>query len=224
MVAGGSVGIIGGTGPAGSGLAVRLAAAGHAVLLGSREVEKATTVVKELAEQWGPKVAGLRPVTNADAAHADVVVLATVADSAVATATEHAAALDGRILVSMANLLTRGPRGFGAVLPEQGSVAAAVQAAAPGARVVGAYQNLPAKALANLDEPIDADVVVCGDDGDAVAVVVALTAAVDGLHPVDGGPLVNAAGVEALTAVLVTVNRARKAEHGVRIVALRRPH
>jgi 8-hydroxy-5-deazaflavin:NADPH oxidoreductase len=223
MVAG-SVGIIGGTGPAGSGLAVRFAAAGHPVLLGSRDVEKATTVVKELAEQWGDRVAGLTPVRNAEATDAEIVVLATVADSAVATATDLAAALDGRVVVSMANLLTRGPRGFGAVLPEHGSVAVAIQHAAPGARVVGAYQNLPAKALADLDEAIDADVVICGDDADAVAAVIALTASVDGLNPLDGGPLVNATGIEALTAVLLTVNRARKAEHGIRLVELRRPH
>jgi NADPH-dependent F420 reductase len=224
MVAGGSVGIIGGTGPAGSGLAVRFAAAGHSVLLGSRDVEKATNVAKDLTERWGTRVAGLQGVTNEEAAEADIVVIATVADSAVATATGLAPALAGRVVVSMANLLERGPRGFAAVLPEHGSVAEAVQRAVPSARVVGAYQSLPAKALAALDEAIDADVVVCGDDAAAVEAVVALTATVDGLHPLDGGPLVNAVGVEALTAVLLTVNRARKAEHGIRIVALRRPH
>jgi NADPH-dependent F420 reductase len=217
-----TVGIIGGTGPAGSGLALRLAAAGHPVMLGSRDEHKALDCVTDLTTRWGDQVAALRGVANAVAADADVVVLATVADSVVETAVAHADALRGRVVVSMANLLRRVPRGFAAELPEHGSVALAVQAALPDARVVGAFQNLPAKALSELGTAIDADVIVCGDDAEAVATVVALTATVDGLHPVDGGPLVNAVAVEALTAVLLTVNRIRKAEHGVRLVELRR--
>jgi NADPH-dependent F420 reductase len=215
------VGIVGGTGPAGSGLAVRLAAAGHEVLLGSRDHDKAAQRVAELQAKWSDRVATLHGVANADATHADVVVLATVADSVVATATDLAAELDGRVVVCMANLLTRVERGFAAVLPEDGSVAVNVQQVVPGARIVGAYQNLPARALAELEQAIEADVVVCGDDAEAVATVVELTATVDGLRPFDGGPLVNAAAIEALTAVLLTVNRARKGEHGIRLVDLR---
>jgi NADPH-dependent F420 reductase len=216
------VGIIGGTGPAGSGLAVRLAAAGHHVLLGSRDHAKAVDRVDALRSQWGSQVDGLEPATNDDAAREPMVVIATVAESAVETATHHASALDGRVVVSMANLLTRTSRGFAAVLPDPGSVALGVQKALPGSSVVGAFQNLPAKALGALDEPLHADVVVCGDNGDAVGAVIALTDTVDGLRPVDGGPLVNAAAVEAMTAVILTVNRARKAEHGIRVVELRR--
>lgn len=215
------VGIVGGTGPAGSGLAVRLAAAGHDVLLGSRDPDKAAQRVAELHAKWDDRVATMRGVANADAARSELVVLATVADSAVATAVDLASDLDGRVVVCMANLLTRVERGFAAVLPEHGSVAANLQQAVPGARVVGAFQNLPARALAELDQALEADVVVCGDDADAVACVVDLTATVDGLRPFDGGPLVNAAAIEALTAVLLTVNRARKGEHGIRLVDLR---
>ena len=216
-----TIGIVGGTGPAGSGLAVRLAAAGHEVLLGSRDPDKATQRVAELQAKWDDRVATMRGVANVDAAQADAVVLATVADSVLATAIDLAAVLDGRVVVCMANLLTRVERGFAAVLPEGGSVAVNVQQAVPGARVVGAFQNLPARALAELDQPIAADVVVCGDDAEAVSTIVDLTATIDGLHPFDGGPLVNAAAIEALTAVLLTVNRARKAEHGIRLVDLR---
>jgi NADPH-dependent F420 reductase len=218
------IGIIGGTGPAGSGLAVRLAAAGHHVLLGSRDVDKARLRVKELHERWGARVAGLEPVGNDDACAPPLVVVATVAESAVATAADHAADLDGRIVVSMANLLTRVARGFSAVLPEPGAVAIAMQQAVPGSRVVGAFQNLPAKALAELDDPLAADVIVCGDDADAVRAVLQLTDSIDGLHGLDGGPLGNAAAVEALTAVLLTVNRTRKAEHGIRVVELHHRH
>jgi 8-hydroxy-5-deazaflavin:NADPH oxidoreductase len=215
------VGIIGGTGPAGSGLAMRLCAAGHTVLLGSRDLGKAKQRVDELHERWGDRLAALVGVTNSDAALGDIVVLATVAESAVATATEHAGELAGRIVVSMANLLTRTDRGFAAEVPPEGSVALAVQRAVPSARVVGAFQNLPAKALGAIDLDLRADVVVCGDDPDAVASVVELIASIEGLHPLDGGPLANAVAVEAFTAVLLTVNRARRAEHGIRIVPLR---
>lgn len=217
-----TVGIVGGTGPAGSGLAVRLAAAGHTVLLGSRDEARATARADELRGQWGERLSSLRGVANLAATDAEVVVLATVADSLVATAADLADHLAGRVVVSMGNLLTRTDRGFAAVLPEHGSIAVDVQHAVPKARVVGAYQNLPARALAELDRGLDADVVVCGDDAEAVEAVIALTATVDGLHPLDGGPLVNCAAVEALTAVLLTVNRSRKAEHGVRIVELRK--
>ena len=215
------IGIVGGTGPAGSGLAVRLAAAGHEVLLGSRDPDKAAQRVGELHAKWDTRVQTLRGVANAEAARTEVVVLATVADSVVATAAELAGDLDGRVVVCMANLLSRVERGFAAVLPDGGSVAVDVQNTLPGARVVGAYQNLPAKALAELDLAIDADVVVCGDDADAVSTVIDVTATVDGLRPIDGGPLVNAAAIEALTAVLLTVNRARKGEYGIRLVELR---
>jgi NADPH-dependent F420 reductase len=216
-----TVGVIGGTGPAGSALAARLAASGHGVWLGSRDHHKATDKVAELADRWGDRVASLRGVANRDAATADVVVLATVAESAVGTAADHAAELDGRVVVSMANLLTKQSRGFAAVHPESGSVAVSVQLALPRARVVGAFQNLPARALGDLDNPIDADIVVCGDDADAVGIVMRLTETMTGLHPVDGGPLINAASVEAMTAVLLNVNRARGGEHGVRFVELR---
>ncbi|HEX7096805.1 MAG TPA: hypothetical protein VF183_13045, partial [Acidimicrobiales bacterium] len=137
------------------------------------------------------------------------------------TAADLADQLDGHIVVSMGHLLTKAPRGFAAVLPEHGSLAVAVQQTVPGARVVGAVQNLPARALGELDRSLDSDVFVCGDDQDAVDAVIGLASSVDGLHPIDGGPLVNCAAVEGLTAVLLTVNRARRAEHGVRVVVLR---
>jgi NADPH-dependent F420 reductase len=205
-------------------LAVRLAAAGHAVRLGSRDPDKATRLVEDLRTRWGGQVDRLEGVGNDVAVTADIVVLASAAETVVATAAEHADALAGRIVVSMANLLTRDSRGFAAVLPEHGSVAVGVQKVVPTAHVVGAFQNLPAKVLQTLDFVIDADVIVCGDDAAAVDVIIDLIDTIEGLHPIDGGSLVNCAAVEALTAVLLTVNRARKGEHGVRIVELRRRH
>jgi NADPH-dependent F420 reductase len=215
-----TVGLLGGTGPAGSGLAVRLGAAGYDVLLGSRDAARAATRVAELQQKWQGRLGSLQGVANHDATNADVIVLAAAADSVLPLATEHSAALVGHVVVSMANLLKRDSRGFAAVMPPEGSVALALQAVLD-ARVVGAFQNLPAAALVDLDHPLDADVLVCGDDKGAVQAVMHITDAIDGLHAVDAGPLVNTIAVEAMTAVLLTVNRARKHEHSVRIVNLR---
>ncbi len=214
-----NVGIVGGTGPAGAGLAVRLAAAGIDVHLGSRDEARAQSTAESLNERWS-LTAPIVGVTNVAACHRDVVVLATSAESIVETAATLADELDGRIVVCMANLLVRTKRSFEAVLPPEGSVAKAVQAAAPGANVVAAFQNLPAAALADLERELRADVLICGDDKDAVATVMAITSTVAGLDPIDAGALVNAAGVEALTAILLNVNRSMHGEFSVRLVDL----
>lgn len=214
-----NVGIVGGTGPAGAGLAVRLAAAGIDVHLGSRDEARAQSTAESLNERWS-LTAPIVGVTNVAACHRDVVVLATSAESIVETAATLADELAGRIVVCMANLLVRTKRSFEAVLPPEGSVAKAVQAAAPGANVVAAFQNLPAAALADLERELRADVLICGDDKDAVATVMAITSTMAGLDPIDAGALVNAAGVEALTAILLNVNRSMHGEFSVRLVDL----
>ena len=211
------VGIVGGTGPAGAGLALRCAAAGIAVRLGSRDVDRAHAKADELNARW-PLVMPITGTDNRAACEADIVVLATSADAIVDTAASLRDILAGRITVCMANLLVRTKRGFAAVLPPEGSVACAVEAAAPRARVVAAFQNLPAAELADLDRQMHADVLICGDDADAVAAVIALTRALHGLEPVDAGALANAAGVETLTAILLNVNRVRHGAFSVHLV------
>jgi NADPH-dependent F420 reductase len=210
-----TIGVLGGTGPAGSAVAVRMAAAGFDVLLGSRETAKAQAKVRELQERFPKRLESLRGVDNAAAAATDVAILATVADAIIPTATELAGALAGRIVVCMANLLQKTPRGFAAVFPPEGSVAEAVQAVVPSARVIGAFQNLPAAPLGDLDSPLRADVMVTGEDKDAVRTVIGLIEQVDGLEPLDAGPLSNTGCVEGLTAILININRARKDEHSV---------
>lgn len=216
----GTIGVLGGTGPAGSAVAVRLATAGYRVLLGSRDAAKAEAKVAELQASFPGRLGSLRGVANGEAARTDVAILATVADSIVPTAAEHADGLAGRIVVCMANLLSKGPRGFVGVYPPEGSVAQAVQAVLPTATVVGAFQNLPAAPLGDLDTPMHADVMITGDDKEAVRTVMAILDRVDGLAPLDVGPLANTAAVEGLTAILINVNRARKGEHTVRFVGL----
>jgi hypothetical protein len=201
------IGVLGATGPAGRGLAARLADAGHTVLAGSRDPARAAAMVSEVHTRWGPRVASLRPATNEEAAAArDVVVVATNWEASLDTTREYADQLAGKVVVAMANGLTKVGREFQAVLPTEGSLAAAMQAAAPDARIVAALQHVPAAAMGELDQPLATDVVVCGDDDDARAQVIGLLDEIPGLRAFDGGSLANAAGVEAFAAVILTVN------------------
>src|SRR5262249_49553510 len=101
------IGILGATGPAGSGLAARLASVGHQVLFGSRALDRAQQAVAELGARWGGRVAGLVACDNSRACDAPVVVLAVQAGSAIPTVKEHAERLVGKVVVSMANNLVR---------------------------------------------------------------------------------------------------------------------
>lgn len=201
------IGILGGTGPAGGGLAARLAAGGQKVYLGSRDLGRAEATARELSERWGPRMAHIEAVTNGEAGeHGEIVVLGTNARATVATATEHAARLSGKPVVSMANALRRVGSSFEPVPIEEGSIAQAVQKAAPGALVAAALHHIPAAALQNLDRPLVGDVVVVADDLEAMRATQALVSAMPELRALDGGPLENAVALEAFCAVLLTVN------------------
>jgi NADPH-dependent F420 reductase len=211
------IGVLGGTGPAGRGIAARLAALGHDVVLGSRDRERAGQTVADLQERWGDRVKTLEPGSNAEAAGCDIVVIATVADAATPTARELADSLDGKVVVAMANGLEKRGSEFRAAPPDEGSIAEAIQAAAPGAKVVGALQHVPAKALGDLDRELESDVLVVGDDDDARATVLELVGQIPGLRAFDAGSLQNARGVEAFAAPLLTVNLRHRSEATLRI-------
>lgn len=202
------IGILGATGPAGSGLAARLTAGGHKIFAGSRDPAKAEATVRSLVERWGPRMGHIEPATNAQAAEAgDIVVLGTTAKATVATAAEHAAALAGKPVVSMANAMRRVGASFEPVRIEEGSIAQAVQKAAPEALVAAALHHIPAAAFLDLDKPtLYGDVAVVADDLEAMRATQALVSAMPELRPLDGGPLENAVGLEAFCAVLLTVN------------------
>ncbi|CAN5821701.1 NADPH-dependent F420 reductase [soil metagenome] len=200
------VGIFGGTGPAGSGLAARLASIGDEAVIGSRSKERATEVRDRLISQWPELGDRLGCGDNNDAAACDLVVIATPWDSAATTARAHARDLDGKVVVSMANALVRVGKEFQPLVPPRGSVAAHVQAAVPGCRLVAAFHHLPAKELGNISEPIDSDVLICGDDPSAVAVVSDIVSRIPRCRPLDAGELSNAMAIEAFTAVLLQLN------------------
>jgi NADPH-dependent F420 reductase len=200
------IGILGGTGPAGTALGARLASVGYDVVLGSRSRYRAMEARDTILEAWPSKELSVDAGANTDASRAELVVIATPWDSAATTAHEHAPDLDGKVVVSMANALVRVGAEFQPLVPPRGSVAAHVQAAVPNCRVVAAFHHLPAKELGHLDQPIDSDVLICSDDSTAIKVVSEIVSAIPGCRPLDAGELSNATAIEAFTAVLLQLN------------------
>lgn len=216
------IGVLGATGPAGSALGVRLCDLGHEVTLGSRDAERAVTVRDELVGKWPDRdLSRLGAADNAGAADAEVVVVATPWDGAAPTVAPLADALEGKIVICMANALTRVGKEFQPLIPPRGSVAADVAAAIPAARVVAAFHHVPARELGDLDGEVDCDVLVCSDHPEATATVVELAASIPGMRALDAGRLSAAGPVEALTAVLIGMNVRYKAHLSVRLSGLR---
>jgi NADPH-dependent F420 reductase len=216
------VGVLGGTGPQGRGLAVRLAAAGQRVLLGSRDAEKAAEVAGQVAER--ASAAGGVPASvtgggNADVAGAaDLVIVAVPFAGHAATLAELAAPLAGKVVVDCVV-----PMGFdelGAYVLDvpEGSVTQQAAALLPDSHVVGAFHHLSAVLLEDLSRPtLDDDVMVVGDDRASTDLVQALAGRLPGMRGVYAGRLRNARQVEALTINLVSVNRRYKVHAGVRV-------
>lgn len=200
------IGILGGTGPAGSALAARLASVGYPAVIGSRSKYRAMEVRDTMVTRFPELDALLTYSDNEGACECDLVVIATPWDSAATTAQEHEALLQGKVVVSMANALVRVGHEFQPLVPPRGSVAAHVQAAIPGCRVVAALHHLPAKELGHLGQPIDSDVLICGDDIDAVQQVSEIVGKIPGCRPLYAGELSNAMAIEAFTAVLLQLN------------------
>lgn len=200
------IGVIGGSGPAGSSLAARLASVGYESVIGSRSKYRAMESRDALVEQYPELDELLGYGDNASAADCDIVVIATPWDSAATMAQDHSRYLRGKIVVSMANALVRVGKEFQPLVPPRGSVAAHVQAAVPDSRVVAAFHHLPATELGHIGEPIESDVLICGDDAAAVSTISEIVSKIPGCRPLDAGELSNATAIEAFTAVLLQLN------------------
>ncbi len=214
-----TIAIIGGTGAEGSGLAVRLAHAGHTVILGSRSAEKAATVAAELNQIAGGE--RIRGSANVPAAAAGSIVLLTVPFAGqMQTLREIAPQLAGKILVDVTVPLVP-PKVNRVQLPAEGScVAIAQRELGESVRVVSAFQNVSAHKLRKLDAKVECDVLVCADDSEARRTVMALIEAI-GLRGINAGPLANSAAAEALTSVLIWINRTYKVpDAGIAITGL----
>lgn len=213
-----TVGLLGGTGPAGQGVALRLAAAGLPVLIGSREEERAQQIVDELLEAWPGRDLDVRGVANEDGCEADVVVMAAPWEPALKLAAGFADRLADTVVISMANALVRVDGNFLPLTMPRGSVCEELQARLPQSQVVGAFHHLPAKHLQDLDHGLGAEVLVCGGEVEARDTVIELIGRVDGLRGIDAGTLDSAGAIEAMTAVLVQVNVRYRTHSMLRLV------
>jgi hypothetical protein len=214
------IGIVGGTGREGRGLALRWAAAGHEVVLGSRDAARAGEKARELGAtlpEGGHRITG---GTNEEAAAAGEVTLLTVPYAAHAETLKGVRAqLAGRILVDITVPL-QPPKVTQVHLPPGNAAALETQAIVdPSTRVVAALHHVSSAHLGEPGHAIDCDVLVCGDDEAARGIVIGLLADL-GLRGLDAGVLRNAVALEALTPVLLHLNRKYKTNTGLRITGL----
>lgn len=214
------IGVLGGTGPAGSGLATRLAASGFDVVVGSRSKYRALEVVDKITEKWSERELALTAGDNADAASAEVVFIATPWDAAASTAKECERQLKGKVVISMANALAKVGHEFQPLVPPRGSVAASVQAAVPRSLVAATMHHVPAKELGDIAHPVESDVLVCSDHPSATATTIDIVSKIPDLRAVDAGELSNAAPIEAFAAVLLQVNVKYKTRVAIRFTGL----
>lgn len=217
-----TIAVIGGTGALGTGLARRWALAGYPVVIGSRSAEsaaKAAETLKDLLRQKGVQGA-VRGAENVDAAKLAEIVVLTIPFS------QHADALaalrdvvQGKLVLDTTAPLV--PPRVGAVqLPASGSAAVSTQTAlGEGVSVVSAFQTVAADKLQAL-EPMEGDVLVCGNKRDSCDRVIELVQAA-GLRGLYAGPLANSAAAEALTSVLITINRQFKCQAGIKLVGFK---
>ena len=214
------IGILGGTGPAGSALAARLASVGFETVIGSRSKYRAMEAVDGLLERWPDRQLMIEAGDNADAAGADLVVIATPWDGAAQTAQSVEAQLRGKVVISMANALTRIGKEFQPLVPPRGSVAASVQAVLRKSHVAAALHHVPAKELGDLDHPIESDVLICSDFPDATAATADLVAKIPNMRPLDCGELSLATPIESFTAVLLQLNVRYKTRVAVKFTSI----
>jgi 8-hydroxy-5-deazaflavin:NADPH oxidoreductase len=212
-----SIGIVGGTGPQGRGLARRFAAAGHPVTIGSRTPERAADAAASCADAG--EVTG---ASNEAAANADLVVITVPYEGHADLLRALAPSLAGKIVIDCVNPLGFDSRGPFPLLVPAGSAAQEAQQLLPEATVIGAFHHVSAVRLEDPEvEKFDEDVLVVGEDRTAVERVCELaTTSLPGARGIYAGRLRNAGQLEALTANLIAINRRYRAHAGFKITDL----
>ncbi|MEU6539948.1 NADPH-dependent F420 reductase [Streptomyces sp. NPDC047000] len=206
------VGVLGGTGPQGKGLARRLAAAGQKVILGSRDAGRAEAAAGELGD-------GVEGAGNAEAARrCDLVIVAVPWEGHAALLASLREELAGKIVVDCVNPLGFDGKGAYAIRPVEGSAAEQAAALLPDSRVTAAFHHLSAVLLQDdTVERVDTDVMVLGEERADTEIVQALAGRIPGMRGVYAGRLRNAHQVESLVANLISVNRRYRAHAGLRV-------
>jgi hypothetical protein len=218
-VSGLCVGILGGTGDQGRGLAYRLACAGHPVRIGSRSAARGQAAAAELSTLPGAGV--VSGGDNPYACGADLVIIAVPWEGHAELVTALREALSGKVVVDCVNPLGFDHHGPYPLKVEEGSAAQQAAALLPDSRVCAAFHHVSATLLADPEvDRIDLDVLVLGEDREAVAQVQALAGRIPGMRGIYAGRLRNAGQVEALTANLIAINKRYKAHAGIRVTDL----
>ncbi|MFD7652648.1 NADPH-dependent F420 reductase [Actinosynnema sp. NPDC059797] len=215
-----TVGVLGGTGAQGKGLALRWAKAGLRVVIGSRGAERAEAAAEEVRAATGvDHVAG---ADNAGCAErADLVLVAVPWEGHAELLASLREPLAGKVVIDCVNPLGFDKQGPYALPVPEGSAAQQAAALLPGSRVTAAFHHVSAVTLADLSvESVEEDVLVLGDDREATDLVRALADTVPGFRGVYGGRLRNAHQVEAFTANLIAINRRYKTHAGLRITGV----
>lgn len=215
-----SIAVLGGTGALGSGLALRWSRAGYAVIVGSRDAARAADRAQELSALSGRAITAMSYADAAAAATLSVLAVPFKTQDEVLAAVKDA--LAGKILIDCTAPLVP-PKVSRVQMPAEGSAGLRAQGIlGERVRVVSAFQNVGAKHLHDLDHAIDCDVLICGDDAEARETVVALVDAA-GMRGVVAGPLANSVAAEALTSLLIFINRHYGCnEAGVRVTGLKK--
>ncbi|SDZ04951.1 reduced coenzyme F420:NADP oxidoreductase [Micromonospora pattaloongensis] len=219
-VSGLTVGIIGGTGDQGRGLAYRLARAGQTILIGSRRPDRAVAAAEEIAAlpgiPAGTVIAGAENVEVAT--RADVVIVAVPWEGHADTIAGLREPLAGKIVVDCVNPLGFDKQGPYALRVEEGSAVQQAAALLPESRLAAAFNHVSAPLLADPGiDRIDLDVLICTEDREVVGVVAALAARIPGMRGIYAGRLRNAHQVEAFTANLIAINKRYRAHSGLRV-------
>ena len=219
----GRIAVVGGTGAEGSGLSLRWAQAGEEIIIGSRDARRAQQAAEKIKEKVGPqaKISGEENTIACTAA--DLIVL-TIPFEAHAALLKHIkpAVLPGTIVVDATVPLAASVGGHitRTLSVWQGSAAQqTAEILSSGVPVVAAFQNVSAELL-KAEDPVDCDVIVCGDNANANQTVRALAAKIPGIRAIDGGKLENARVLEQITALLIGLSIQHKGHSGIRITGL----
>jgi 8-hydroxy-5-deazaflavin:NADPH oxidoreductase len=213
-----TIGLLGGTGPQGRGLALRFGLAGHRVLLGSRDPARAAGVVDDLV---GGRDLDIKGVGNQDAAAgADLVFLVFPFAGQADVLPDLAGPIGDKVVVDVVNPLGWDDQGPYLLEVPEGSAAEQAAALLPRARVVAAFHHAAPRLLADPERQVETDVLVAGDDPAARGLVLELADQIPGCRGVDAGPLRMARHLEGFTAVIVGINRRHKIHAGLRISRL----
>jgi len=211
------ISLLGGTGDIAEGLVLRWSKVGHEIYIGSRSEEKAQSIASEYIEKL--KSLGIEPkihgMANADAARkSEVIIISIPPEYAASTIEQVGSNITNQIVVTPVVSMKKEGKSFLFNPPAQGSSALEIKEKLPEtARLVSAYHNLPAKELANIDEDLNYDVVICGDDDEAKKIISKLTEEMQNLRVLDAGALDVSPMIEAITPLIVNLNIRYKPQH-----------